>query len=108
MYGRGAWGRMFMKPEGVLFKRNITIMASGQSLPKDVEIGYELIISATWYNATKSAKTHIKKRDTNNLYKIILDACCAAIGIDDSQLFEERAKKVHSDTEGFTWKAWVL
>jgi Holliday junction resolvase RusA-like endonuclease len=106
MYGRNPWGSTYLKPEGKALKQQI-YWTNKEKLPRDVEIGYELVIRGQWYNA-KTAKTKIKKRDSNNLIKLIIDACCEALDIDDSQIFQEQVVKQHSVNEGFTVKFFVL
>lgn len=106
MYGRNPWGSMYLKPEGKAIKQEI-FWSTKHKLPRDVEIGYELVIRGNWYNATKS-KTRIKKRDSNNLVKLIIDACCEALDIDDSQIFEEKVTKQESNNEGFSARFFLL
>lgn len=106
MYGRNPWGSVYLKAEGKALKNYISWTAKGK-LPTDREIGYEMVVRGNWYNA-KSSKTRIKKRDSNNLVKLIVDACCEAIGVDDSQIFSERVTKQQSKTEGFSIRFFVL
>ncbi len=106
MYGRNPWGSMYLKPEGKALKDQI-YWTTKEKLPIDVEVGYEMVIRGNWYNAAKS-KTKIKKRDSNNLIKLIIDGCCEALGIDDSQIFSERTIKQQSTNEGFTIRFFVI
>lgn len=106
MYGRNKWGGLYLKEEGRKLKDQI-MFATNKKLPRDIEIGYELVIRAGWYNIGKS-KTRIKKRDSNNLIKLIVDACCEALDIDDSQIFDEHVTKQQSKTEGFAVRFYIL
>ena len=106
MYGRNKWGHIYLKPEGKALKDTIFWNTKGK-LPQDAEVGYELVIRGNWYNKT-GAKTRIKKRDSNNLVKLIIDACCEAIGIDDSQIFVEQLEKHQSQNEGFSVRFFLL
>jgi Holliday junction resolvase RusA-like endonuclease len=108
MYGQGRWGGRYLKPDGKALKAIVAATTIGK-LPTDVEVGYTLLIFGNWYNTTKKSKTRIKKRDANNLVKLIVDAACEAVGIDDSQIFDERVRKVQDSTrEGFEMKIYTL
>jgi Holliday junction resolvase RusA-like endonuclease len=111
MYGRNG-SRTFLKAEGKAIKAFIA-HATSIRMERDLEVGYKIDIFANWYNKDagkkrKDPKTgeykvtnRIKPRDTNNLIKLILDACCEALEIDDKQIFREKINKIQSDTEGF-------
>jgi len=111
MYGRNPWGSTYLKEEAKALKRYVAAsLPFNERLELDREIGYKLQIRANWYNA-KNSKTRIKKRDSNNLVKLIIDACCEAIGIDDSQIFNEFVQKVQesdSAKEGFKIELFEL
>lgn len=107
MYGRNPWGSTYLKPEGKALKEYI-FWNTKEKMPKDTEIGYELIVRGSWYNKSKNAKTRIKKRDANNLIKLIVDACCDALEIDDSQIFKESVQKHDSPNEGFSIRFYLL
>lgn len=104
LYGQ-RFGKMYLKKEGKEIKECIVEKYRAQ-MPLDQEIGYVLEIHGNWYN--KGGKTRIKKRDSNNLLKLILDACTEALGIDDSQIFREEIKKVQSTREGFKIEFYIL
>jgi Holliday junction resolvase RusA-like endonuclease len=106
MYGRGPFGSVYLKPEGKLVKQSV-LDSVNETLTPDVELGYELEVYGNWYNKGK-AKTHIKRKDTNNLVKLIVDACCEAIGVDDSQIFKERQEKKESNEPGFKMEIYEL
>lgn len=105
MYGRNKWGGMYLKSPGVALKKAVVLSTKGK-LPVDVEVGYELVVYGNWYNKSEKAKTRIKKRDSNNLVKLIVDACCDALGIDDSQIFREQVVKEQGE-EGFRVRFYV-
>ena len=105
MYGRSRNGGMYMKPEWVRYKRQIALMTSSQ-MQANTELGYKLELYAGWY--TKGKDSHIKKRDSNNMLKLILDAVCEALQIDDSQFFEESIVKKHSNVEQFIITVYEL
>lgn len=106
VYGTNRQGYRYLTREGKNFKKVVALLTRG-NLPVDVELGYKLTIMGNWYNKAH-AKTRIKKRDTNNMVKLILDACCDAMGIDDSQIFEEHIYKVQSETEGFVLEMYLV
>lgn len=107
MYGYNKFGGMYLKAEGKRIKDEI-IFKNGATIPQDQEVGYTLVVYGNWYNKSKTRKTRIKKRDSNNLLKLILDACCEAVGIDDSQIFEEHVYKKQSETEGFRIELFTI
>lgn len=110
MYGRNPLGGMYLKAGGKAVKALVKAMTK-ERMQKDVEIGYRLEITANWYNRDKKSKTRIKKRDSNNLIKLILDAACEAVEIEDSQVFDESIRKVQSydsAKEGFKIELFEL
>lgn len=111
MYGRNAWGGLYLKKEGKALKAFVAASVSHRDkMEKDREMGYKLQISANWYNRP-SSKTRIKKRDSNNLIKLIIDACCEALEIEDSQIFHEQVQKINNPDaakEGFKIEIYEL
>lgn len=100
LYGRNQWGDMYLKSEGRALKNELVFNYGNKRMRQDTELGYSLEIYGNWYNE-KKAKTKIKKKDSNNLLKLILDGVCEALDIDDSQFFSEHIVKVQSDQPGF-------
>ena len=106
-YGRSRWGVDYLKPEGKKMKLLIYRAYRGKTMELDTKVGYTLTVFGNWMNKP-GAKTNIKKRDMDNLLKLIQDSCCDALSIDDSQIFEMSIKKDQSDTEGFEIEFYYL
>lgn len=119
MYGRRPNGALYLKEDGKALKQAV-MLTNKERFPKDVEVGYNLKVFGIWHNPGagkryKDPKTkeyriveRIKRRDSNNLVKLIVDACSEAIGIDDKQIFHEKVMKVESETEGFEIEFYIL
>ena len=64
----------------------------------DTLFSIDIEIHDNWY--TKQGK--VKRKDVQNLDRLLIDAIFNKIGIDDSHIFVERISKVHNPKESFT------
>lgn len=108
VYGRNPWGGLYTKAVGVKLKSTIAYMYNNVRMNPSVELGYHLDVYAPFYNASKDAKSIFKKRDTDNMLKVILDSVCDALHINDTQFFETSQRKIHSKNEKFIIKIYEL
>ena len=61
---------------------------------------FDISIYDNWYTKEGS----VRKRDIQNLDKIIIDACCERLGIGDERVWERTIRKLSDDKlkDGFT------
>lgn len=65
--------------------------------PPPVKVYFNWTAVGSWYY--KNGK--VKKSDLTNLEKVLIDAVCEKLGIDDSFIWDTRRKKLHSESEEY-------
>lgn len=71
-----------------------------KSIPLD-NIEGELIVIIKIYSRWYNKNGTIKKKDIANFEKAIIDSIFSNLEMDDSQIFELKLQKIHSETEEF-------
>ena len=81
------WGGRYITPEGVRFKNLCMQINRGVRVHSNKCLAVEILLfSQRWF--TKKGLIHKKAGDVDNFCKSTLDSYFAAIGLDDSQVFE--------------------
>lgn len=101
---------MFLDPKYRAFKTMIqasTIRQAGGQIGKrarGVFLAQLAVESPSWLT-----KRHtVRKRDLDNVQKLLIDAVCEALGFDDCRLWEVRARKVCSKQPMIRVKIYCL
>lgn len=91
MYGNGAGGKRFLKPEvhewRYLVKQEVNANPVTRTFPLDRH--YALEMRVIFANR--------RRQDVDNRFKSASDALCVALGIDDSQIDEWHGYRDHGD-----------
>lgn len=84
------WGGRYITPNGVRFKNLCLQINRGKRVESGKCLALEVLLySNNWF----TKKGTIKKIDVDNFLKSTLDGYFAAIGLDDSQIFDLHASK---------------
>lgn len=86
------WGGRYITPEGVRFKNLCMAINRGRKVESKQLLAVEIMLySEGWF--TKKGVVHKRAGDVDNFCKSTLDSYFAAIGLDDSQVFELHVSK---------------
>lgn len=86
------WGGRYITPDGVRFKNLCLGINKNQKVHSSKMLAVEILLySDKWL--TKKGAIHKRAGDVDNFCKSTLDAYFAAIGLDDSQVFELHVSK---------------
>jgi Holliday junction resolvase RusA-like endonuclease len=81
------WGGRYITADGVRFKNLCMAINRGKRVHSDKCLALEIMLySERWF--TKKGLIHKKAGDVDNFCKSTIDSYFAAIGLDDSQVFE--------------------
>lgn len=105
-------GGRFLSKEALSFQRRFSAEVVGPNLAAisalDTKAAYQLYMQFFFakddvFTKTASAASKYKKMDLQNRIKLITDSLCTAIGIDDSQFFQETYEKQIGDGKVLIW-----
>ena len=87
--------RIELKPEVRLYKNNMKMYVPGWSVAEKDMVSIELEVVQNWFFKNGA----FKKADVQNVGKVLIDLISEKQGWDDSQVWEFRALKKHSESE---------
>lgn len=115
-YANMRGGGRTLSAEGRAWKRDTAAYLAqnyGLKLPKfSTELPYVVVVTFhlqvfnETFGAKNGAKSRYKKRDTQNLWKLLADVLVPFLGIDDSQFTSEVLRKKNSVKEHTTVEVW--
>ena len=92
--------RVYLSEEARNFKTAVKSFMPLWEVDPSVYLRFDISIYDNWYTKEGS----VRKRDIQNLDKIIIDACCERLGIGDERVWERTIRKLSDDKlkDGFT------
>ena len=91
--------RVEMKPEVRQFKTQVKLYLPP---PPNIPADLLLAISLTYHDVWMTKEGKVRKLDLSNLEKVLLDAVCEHVGVDDSHIFKKESLKQEGEKVGIS------
>lgn len=90
--------RVELKPESKLFKSKVKTYVPTFKVNEGDKLDFTIEIASSWYYKNGN----MRKKDVHNMVKILVDAICEGLGIDDKHIWNIMAFKTDSKDEEWT------